>query len=107
MKVEGDAGADGRGSALNFSDRFENVNFTMEYKVFQVADTEDPTICEVYFLLSNYVSTRVYIKSNFCFSVNSIVKLFRISLLAILCRTSTFTAITSILIILVILKWFW
>ncbi|XP_076803186.1 uncharacterized protein LOC143447129 [Clavelina lepadiformis] len=54
IQVEGDAGADGRGSALNFSDRFENVNFTMEYKVFQVADTEDPTICEVYFLLSNY-----------------------------------------------------
>ena len=53
MKVESGTGADGSGSSSSYDGTLTKGNFQMKYKTYNIFSTDDPSIHEVYFFVSN------------------------------------------------------
>ena len=57
-QVSSDFGADGRGAWLSSTGSLYRDSYLMSYAVYQVYNTTSPTVCEVYYSISNPVSYR-------------------------------------------------
>jgi len=53
LQEESDLGADGQGTYNTFSDVVQEGSLRIQYEVFQVYNAYDPTVVQIFFVLSN------------------------------------------------------